>query len=286
MMKQKAIVLFSIASLYLFTAVSCQKDIPEQNNDAEQPKKEVTEKPYESGVKLSYLVKETSYSFDAGKSEPKMMAGKSINHEDKEVTIYFDSKRENYQITTRRLDKYKGKNKDFIESAWREKVETNSTTTRYGDGGEILSSLSSMQKETEDLSYIVTPYPERSEKMKDMLATIHDSSKSANIDVEEQNDTNVVKITKFFQNDEEFGKEMDGYTAISYINVKYGIPVVSELYDPKGNLTSKVTLLYKMIDNIPVVAYEEAKSFTKNSDGEIVEHTTITNYENIHLTNF
>ncbi|MFO7827985.1 MAG: hypothetical protein R6V23_05150 [Bacteroidales bacterium] len=285
-MKKNLMILKMIALSLFLVAVSCQKDIPEQTGNTEQTEKEVTKKPFESGVELSYLVKETSYSDDAGKNEPKIMAGKSINHEEKEVNIYFDSKRENYQITTRRLNKYKEKDQDFIEPAWREKVETNYTTTRYGKGGEILSSLSSMQKDTEDLSYIVTPYPERSEKMKEMLETIHNGSKSVNIDIEVQNDTNVVKVSKYFQNDEEFGKEMDGYTAVSYINVKYGVPVVSELYDPAGNLTSKVSLLYKMIDKIPVVAYEEAKSFTINSDGEIVEHTTITNYENIHITNF
>lgn len=51
-------------------------------------------------------------------------------------------------------------------------------------------------------------------------------------------------------------------------------------------LVSKVTILYKKIDDIPVVASEEMKSYTTNSQGEVEEHTTIINYENINISNY
>ena len=284
-MKKNLIILKTVALSFLLGFISCQKEIPEQTGDKEQTE-EIAERPFKSGIMLSYLAQETSFSTGAGKNEPEIMAGKSINTEEKKVNIYFDSKRENYQITTLRLDSRKGQDEDFIEPEWREKVETNFSLTRYNDNGEVLSSHSNHKKGPEDLSYMVTPYPERSKMMKEMFLNINNGSKSSNIDIEIQNDTNVVKISKSYNNDIEFGKEMNGYTSVSYVNTKYGVPVVSELYDPSGNLTSKVTILYKMIDDIPVVVYEESISYTKDSNGETIEHKKITNYEDINITNF
>jgi hypothetical protein len=277
-MKKHVILLKFFVPLLLFFFASCQKDIPEQPDNTK------TEKPFKSGVKLSFLAKETYISTGVGKSEPKIMAGKTINNEEKEVSIYFDRKGKNYQIITKRLDKDKRLTKNIIEPEWREIVETNHGSITYSDNRKILFNLPNMEKESQDLSYLVTPYPERSKMMKEML--FGNGSKSDNITIEIQNDTTVVKISKVFEKGNEFGEEIAGYLAISYVNVNYGVPVVSELYDPSGNLTSKVIILYKMVNNIPVAAYEESISYTVDYEGEVVEHKAITNYENINIENF
>ncbi len=104
--------------------------------------------------------------------------------------------------------------------------------------------------------------------------------------IETQADTTVVKVTRVFEQGNEEDEGLVGYTSVSYLNVQYGVSVISELYDPNGKLTSKTTMLYILIDDIPVVAYEEAISFSVTHLGETIEHRTITNYDNINITNF
>ena len=112
------------------------------------------------------------------------------------------------------------------------------------------------------------------------------NSKLAQFTAEVQKDTNVVKLTQVYDQNNEIDETLAGYTAVSYLNIKYGVSVISKLFDENGELVSKVTMLYKLIDDIPVVAYEEATSYSTDYAGEVIENKTITNYDNINIEYF
>lgn len=237
-----------------------------------------------TGKLLSFTVNETALSSEKGKSDLKVMSGMSINSEMREVKMYFDTNGENYYFKTTRLDCSKSKRKDFAEPEWRTIEETNAGRTTYNDLGAIISSVSKTKHGGQGLGYMVTGYAERAKKMKEMIHGL--SAKTGGYLIETQADTTVVKVTRVFEQGNEEDEGLVGYTSVSYLNVQYGVSVISELYDPKGKLTSKTTMLYKLIDDIPVVAYEEAISYSVNYLGETIEHRTITNYDNINITNF
>jgi uncharacterized protein YbaR (Trm112 family) len=119
--------------------------------------------------------------------------------------------------------------------------------------------------------------------MKEMLEM---NSKTSSFAVEVQADSNVVKLTRVFEKNNELDENIANYKAVSYLNLKYGVPVISELFDSKGNLVSKVTMLYRLVDEIPVLAYEEAISYTEDYNGEQVEEKTIIFFENINIKYF
>ncbi len=270
----KALALFFVMFIGI---VSCVKERLE-NADSSNPNIP------KAGVLLSYTENETTLSREKGKSDLKVMSGMSINSEMREVKIYFDTKGENYYFKTTRLDGSKSKRKDFVEPEWRTIEETNAGRTTYNDLGAIISSVSKTKHGGHGLGYMVTPYAERAKKMKEMIQGL--SAKTGGYLIETQADTTVVKVTRVFEPGNEEDEGLVGYTSVSYLNVQYGVSVISELYDPNGKLTSKTTMLYKLIDDIPVVAYEEAISYSVNYLGETIEHRTITNYDNINITTF
>lgn len=260
----------------LFSFGSCLKEPNEQvaNNEV----------PFKNGTTLSYTVKENSTSKGLSKGELKFIGGMTLNTEEREVIMYFDSKNEKYYIKTRRLDGIKSRTKDFVEPEWKEVVETNASTVTYNERGMMISSIAKTVKQDQGLAFLVTPYVERAKMMKEMIKGIN--AKSGSYIVEVQTDTTVVKITQTFEPGNEEDESLVGCTAVSYVNVRYGVPVISEMYNPNGKLTSKVTLLYKMVNDIPVVAYEESISYSVDHTGEVIENRTVTHYENINISNF
>jgi hypothetical protein len=270
---------FKIAGLFLIlllSASSCVKEPHEQTA--------IADNPFKTGTKLSYTVNETSFSKGMSKGDFKSVGGMDINTEKREVNMYFDKSTNMYFIKTIRLDGVKSKSKDFVEPEWKEIVETNSSTIMYNERGKMISTQTKTDKLNQNLAFLVTPYTERASQMKEMLKDF--SVKSKSLLVEVQSDTNVVKITRIFEQGNEIDENIVGCTAISYLNVMYGVPVVSEFYDKSGKLTSKVTMLYAMINSIPIVAYEEAISYSVDYTGETIENKVITHYENINVTNF
>ncbi|NHB69264.1 hypothetical protein [Perlabentimonas gracilis] len=262
--------------ILLLSVSSCHEELPTKEVIESTP-------PFKSGIQLSYTQKETSFSTSVSKGERKNIGGVDIQSEDKEVNIFFDTKKENYSIKTKRLDGFKSKRKDFVEPEWKEIVTTNFDVSIYNELGESIFSDLKTEKSQQDLSYLVTPYPERAKLMKEMLEM---NSKTSSFAVEVQADSNVVKLTRVFEKDNELDENIANHKAVSYLNLKYGVPVISELFDSKGNLVSKVTMLYRLVDEIPVLAYEEAISYTVDYAGEVIEHKTITNYDNISINNF
>ena len=265
-----------LAITLLLAMSSCQDEVPLKEVLDNAP-------PFESGIELSFTQKETSFSTSVSKGERQSIGGADVQAEDKTVNIFFDADKKNYSIKTKRLDGFKSKSKDFVEPVWKEIVNTNFETSMYNEVGMVVFSDFKSEKSLQDLSYLVTPYPERAEKMKEML---EQNSKTSQITVEIQADPNVVKLTRVFEKGNEVDEGIANHTAVSYLNIKYGVPVISELYNDKGTLVSRVTMLYKLIDDIPVVAYEEAISYSVDYQGEVIEHKTITNYDNISINNY
>lgn len=241
--------------------------------------------PYNTGVKLSYTTQETTMSTGLSKGNEITLGGLGLNVSKKRVEIFFDETRENYQIKTRLLETNKKTLENFSNSEISEIVETKNFSSFHDMHGRVISTISNNSKQSYDLSFMLASFPERAKEMRKLLRESR-SSKSGGLNVEVQNDTSVVKISKVLVSDENFDEVVEGYTSVSYVNTFYGVPVVSELYDRNMQLVSKTTHLYRLIDNIPIVAYEEVVSFTKNQDDEWVEHRTITNYENIKISNF
>ena len=268
----------TLVTAVLLLAISSCKEEPFNQEPSETPP------PFKSGIELSYTQKETSISSSVSKGELKSIGGMDVQSEDKEVNIFFDNKKENYLIKTIRLDGVKSKRKDFIEPEWKEVTNSNFSVTMHDQYGKLMFSNVKTEKSEQDLSFMVTSYPERSKKMREMLG--QSNSKSNGLIIEVQKDTNVVKLTQVYDQNNEIDENLAGCTAVSYLNVKYGVPVISELFDKNGTLASKVTMLYKLIDNIPVVAYEEAICYSTDYTGEVIEHKTITNYENISIKNY
>lgn len=238
--------------------------------------------PFKSGIHLSYTQNETSISTSMSKGELKTIGGMSIQSENKEVNIFFDNKKENYSIKIKRLDGIK--RKDFVEPEWKEITRSNTSVTMHDEFGKLMFSNVTTEKTEQDLSFMVTSFPERSKKMRKMLKS--GNSKLAQFTAEVQKDTNVVKLTQVYDQNNEIDETLAGYTAVSYLNIKYGVSVISKLFDENGELVSKVTMLYKLIDDIPVVAYEEAISYSTDYAGEVIENKTITNYDNINIEYF
>lgn len=89
-------------TIVLLAMFSCQDE------HAVQEKIEPTP-PFKSGIQLSYTQQETSFSTSVSKGERKNIGGVDIQSEDKEVNIFFDTKKENYSIKTKRLDGFKSK---------------------------------------------------------------------------------------------------------------------------------------------------------------------------------
>jgi len=277
---KKRFILKTVTFLLFVGVISCQEEISEQA----QIENDSANMPFNTGTLLSYEIIETSFSTNRSKGAKYDVADENLYSERKEVSVYFDSKSENYQMITKTIDS--DCNEEFTKSIVEETVETNYGTTGYNKKGEVIFTNANNQKGSSYFSYLLTAYPERSKQMKEKLSKLTTDSKSGNTAIEYLHGGTVVKISKSLFNDNEYGKEMNGFTAVSYVNIDYGIPVVSELYNPKGDLTSKVTILYNMIDNIPVVAYDESISYVINTDGELIEHKTIKKYENINITNF
>lgn len=241
--------------------------------------------PYESGTKLSYTVKESSISRQASKGGELTIGGLGLNTSLSEVEIYFDASKKNYQFRTRLINTNRAHFENFSNPEIVEVVTTNSYSTFYDKNNRVISTIENTSKRNNSFSHLVTPYQERTKHIKEMLVDIA-SSKSGDYAVETQADTAVVKITKLLTGIDELDENTVGFTAVSYVNMTYGVPVLSELYDRDMRLVSKTIILYKLINNIPVAAYEEAISYTQNQDGEWIEHKTIHNYDNIKISNF
>ncbi len=264
-----------VATMLLLAISSCTEDPFIQETNEPIP-------PFKSGIQLSFTQNETSISASMSKGELKTIGGMSIQSENKEVNIFFDNKKENYSIKIKRLDGIK--RKDFIEPEWKEITRSNTSVTMHDEFGKLMFSNVTTEKTEQDLSFMVTSFPERSKKMREMLKP--GNSKSTQFTAEVQKDTNVVKLTQVYDQNNEINETLAGCTAVSYLNIKYGVPVISELFDKNGKLLSRVTMLYRLIEEIPVVAYEEAISYSVDYTGEVIEHKTITNYENISIKNY
>lgn len=239
--------------------------------------------PFKAGYKLSYVQREVSSTKGVGDSELIFVGGSNHQVAVNDVEIHFDANKKNYQISTTRRDTKDKTYKDFDEPSVKRTVRTNFETTFYDRSGRISSMIPNSGKEEDDYTFLLMTYPERSKLIQEKL--YEGNSKSGDFIVEVLNDRSV-KVIREFNLANEIDEDLQGCTAVSYINTFYGVPVISELYDKEMKLMGKVTILYQLIDEIPVVAYEEMKSYTTNSQGEIEEHTTIISYEDINISNY
>ena len=243
-----------------------------------------SEQAFESGTKLSYTVNENSVSSGRTSKNIKLIGGRELNTEKREVELLFDTDKKNCRIRTRRVDITNNHNGEYhAEPLWREIEEDYHSSVAYGNSGEVLYTNIKGTKDNHDLSYLIMPYPERAEKFKEVLKSITETK--GNVVVEEFG-SEVVKLSQVVEDVELETGNTIFYTMISYINTTYGIPVISETYNAEGKLQNKLTLLYKMINDIPVVAYEESISYSVDYTGEEIEHKVVTSYENINLSTF
>ncbi|MDD2197759.1 MAG: hypothetical protein PHE03_12045 [Bacteroidales bacterium] len=264
-----------VATMLLLAISSCKEDTFIQDTNESTPQ-------FKSGIQLSFTQKETSMSTSMSKGELKIIGGVGVQSESKEVNIFFDNKKENYSMEIKRLDGVK--RKDFVEPEWKKITKSNFNVSIHDEYGNLMFSDVTTEKTEQDLSFMVTSYLERSKKMREMLE--QSNGKSNHFTAEVQKDTNVVKLTQVYDQNNEIDENLAGYTAVSYLNIKYGVSVISKLFDENGELVSKVTMLYRLIDDIPIVAYEEAISYSTDYTGEVIENKTITNYDNINIEYF
>lgn len=247
------------------------------------------------GTRLSYTTNKTmlsGISTDGAKGE----SSPTFSYNEKqEVAIFIDRDGRNYEEFSRVVD-HTGKRNEYDPTRVAERVVRNGQVTAFNNGGKALFTLHSddhgAKGSEANYNAMLLPCNERSQLMLKQIGTLTtqgsqsiDGSKSMGTATVEQVSENVLKLTQLFR-DKQGQQPEQTFSSITYVNTKYGVPVLSEVYDEAGQLQSRTTQLYKMVDNVPVLAYEESIYYTPDLNGQPLENKTITHYENIQILKF
>lgn len=213
-----------------------------------------------------------------------------------EVSIFIDTEGRNYEEFSRVVD-HSGRRDEYDPTKVAERVVRNGQITAFNNGGKALYALhpedNGAKGSEENYGMLLMPCHERSQLILKQLSDVSKQggrllneagAKSAGSLSVEQLSESVLKLTQPLT-DTRSGQEQR-FIAVSYINTKYGVPVLSETYSEAGELLSRLTQLYKLVDSVPVLAYEESIFYTPDQNGQPIENKTITHYENIEIQKF
>ena len=248
-----------------------------------------------NGTRLSYTATTVVLTNTPSDGAKASAAGEFNYKEVQEVAIYIDREGKNYEEFSRVVD-HTDKRNEYDPTRVAERVVRNGQVTAFNNGGKALFTLSTASSGAKganpDYSMMVKPCSERKAIVMKQIADLargHNplgeaGAKGAGSISMEQLSENVVRLSQSFT-DTRSGHD-EQLTAVSYFNTLYGVPVLSETFNERGELVSRLTQLYKLVDDVPVLAYEENIFFTATHDGQTIENKTITNYENIELQKF
>lgn len=250
-----------------------QQSAAEQANDAQEVKTSIS-----AGTHLSYTATKVMVSNNMDNGAKNQTTNDALYKEVQQVDVFVDQKGKRCEEFSRMLD-HSHKKPGYAPALTTERITRNGQTSAFNAAGKLLYTTSrpndgAKNGTAPDYSELLMTCAQRSEGLKLLIEQAQHLGHGISV---EQPSENVAKL--IVRND-------DGATNITYLNLKYGVPVKSEAYDAQGVLTSSLLQLYKLVDDIPVLAYEETIGYSTNLDGERIEHKQIMHYDNIELKKF
>ncbi|MBQ9471154.1 MAG: hypothetical protein IJU72_09430 [Bacteroidales bacterium] len=233
------------------------------------------------GSRLSYTTTKVMVSSNLNNGAKSQTASDALFKEVQQVDVFVDNEGKRCEEFSRLLE-HSHKKPGYDPTLVAERTVRNGQTMGFNAAGRLLyatepsgakDGLSSSPAEE-----LLLTCAERSERIQLLLEQVRNAA-SSDIDME-QLSPNVVRITV---------RDADANgptTSVTYLNLKYGVPVKVEAYNSQGLLQNSLLQLYKLVDDVPVLAYEETVGYSTNIDGERVEHKAITHFDNIKLEKF
>lgn len=260
-------------------SMACNESPMEQQSDSAQADEvQEVKTSIKTGTRLSYTATKVMVSNNMNNGAKNQSPNDALFKEVQQVDVFVDNEGKRCEEFSRMLEHSHSK-KGFDPALTTERITRNGQTSAFNAAGKLLYTTNlpndGAKGGTEpDYSELLMTCAQRSEGLRLLIEQAQHLGHGISV---EQPSDNVAKL--IVRND-------DGATNITYLNLKYGVPVKSEAYDAQGVLTSSLLQLYKLVDDIPVLAYEETIGYSTNLDGERIEHKQIMHYDNIKLEKF
>lgn len=260
-------------------SMACNESPMEQQSDSAQADEvQEVKTSIKTGTRLSYTATKVMVSNNMDNGAKNQTTNDALYKEVQQVDVFVDNEGKRCEEFSRMLD-HSHKKPGYDPTLTTERITRNGQTSAFNAAGKLLYTTNlpndGAKGGTEpDYSELLMTCAQRSEGLKMLVEQAQQLGNGISV---EQLSENVAKL--IVRND-------DGATNITYLNLKYGVPVKSEAYDAQGVLTSSLLQLYKLVDDIPVLAYEETIGYSTNLDGERIEHKQITHFDNIELKKF
>ena len=260
-------------------SMACNESPMEQQSDSAQADEvQEVKTSIKTGTRLSYTATKVMVSRNMDNGAKNQTTNDALYKEVQQVDVFVDQKGKRCEEFSRMLD-HSHKKPGYDPTLATEHITRNGQTSAFNAAGKLLYTTSlpndgAKDGTAPDYSELLMTCAQRSEGLKLLIEQAQHLGHGISV---EQLSENVAKL--IVRND-------DGATNITYLNLKYGVPVKSEAYDAQGVLTSSLLQLYKLVDDIPVLAYEETIGYSTNLDGERIEHKQITHFDNIEIKKF
>lgn len=260
-------------------SMACNESPMEQQSDSAQADEvQEVKTSIKTGTRLSYTATKVMVSNNMDNGAKNQSPNDALFKEVQQVDVFVDNEGKRCEEFSRMLE-HSHKKKGFDPALTTERITRNGQTSAFNAAGKLLYTTNrpndgAKDGTAPDYSELLMTCAQRSEGLRLLIEQAQHLGHGISV---EQPSDNVAKL--IVRND-------DGATNITYLNLKYGVPVKSEAYDAQGVLTSSLLQLYKLVDDIPVLAYEETIGYSTNLDGERIEHKQIMHYDNIKLEKF
>ena len=260
-------------------SMACNESPMEQQSDSAQADEvQEVKTSIKTGTRLSYTATKVMVNNNMNNGAKNQSPNDALFKEVQQVDVFVDNEGKRCEEFSRMLE-HSHKKKEFDPALATERITRNGQTSAFNAAGKLLYTTSrpndgAKDGTAPDDSELLMTCAQRSEGLKLLIEQAQHLGHGISV---EQPSDNVAKL--IVRND-------DGATNITYLNLKYGVPVKSEAYDAQGVLTSSLLQLYKLVNDIPVLAYEETIGYSTNLDGERIEHKQITHFDNIEIKKF